>query len=380
MATLSSKVTPSGVATAAQGTLADSAVQPNDSPTFNAVTTTSLVVNGNNYPSAGPLSNRNLIVNSAMQVAQRGTSTGATGAAYYGPDRFRFTVGSAGVGTYTISQDTNAPDGFGYSYKLDCTTADAAPDASDAVFVATRFEGQDLQQFKKGTASAESVTLSFWVKSNLTGTYQVNLFDFDNTRIIGATYAISAADTWEQKTITFAGDTTGAFTNDNNLSFQVEWALDGGTDYTSGAVPTAWETATNADRAAGLTINIADNTANYWQITGVQLEVGDTATSFEHRSYGDELAKCQRYYFDASDAGLLIDDTANAFSYSSVYSVFPTTMRTSPSMTVSNTASLNIHSFIANYKRPTGFALQMRAQNTGRFYVLGVGYTADAEL
>ena len=291
MATLSSKVTPSGVATAAQGTLADSAVQPND-----AVTTTSLVVNGNNYPSAGPLSNRNLIINSAMQVAQRGTSTGATGAAYYGPDRFRFTVGSAGVGTYTISQDTNAPDGFGYSYKLDCTTADAAPDASDAVFVATRFEGQDLQQFKKGTASAESVTLSFWVKSNLTGTYQVNLFDLDNTRIIGATYAISAADTWEQKTITFAGDTTGAFTNDNNLSLQVEWALDGGTDYTSGAVPTAWETAANADRAAGLTINIADNTANYWQITGVQLEVGDTATPFEHRSYGDELARCQRYF------------------------------------------------------------------------------------
>jgi len=286
--------------------------------------------------SAGALSNRNAIINGAMQVAQRGTSTGVTGPAYYGPDRFRFTVGSAGVGTYTISQDTNAPDGFGYSYKLDCTTADAAPDASDAVFVATRLEGQDLQQFKKGTASAESVTLSFWVKSNLTGTYQVNLFGQGFARIIGATYAISASDTWEQKTITFAGDTTGAFTNDNNLSLQVEWALAGGTDYTSGAVPTAWETATNADRAAGLTINIADNTANYWQITGVQLEVGDTATPFENRSHAQELALCQRYYWKqqrTSSAGGAYVGTGQAISSSTalVYMQNPVQMRAQPS-------------------------------------------------
>lgn len=251
---------------------------------------------GNVYDD-GALSNRNMVVNGGMTVSQRGNSTGVTGAGYYGPDRYRFTVGSAGVGTYTISQDTDAPSGFGYSYKIDCTTADASPDATDAVFIATRFEGQDLQRLKKGTADAASVTLSFWVKSNLTGTYQANLFDLDNTRIIGSTYTISVAGTWEYKTITFAGDTSGAFANDNGLSLQVEWALDGGTSYTSGAVPTSWEATSNADRAAGLTVNLADNTANYWQITGVQLEVGDTATPFEHRSYGDELARCQRYYF-----------------------------------------------------------------------------------
>mgnify|MGYP000070702013 CR=1 FL=1 len=264
--------------------------------TIATISATSLSVNGNNFPSNGALSNRNLIINGAMQVAQRGGSTGVTGAGYYGPDRYRFTVGSAGVGTYTISQDTDAPSGFGYSYKINCTTADASPDATDAVFIATRFEGQDLQRLKKGTADAASVTLSFWVKSNLTGTYQANLFDLDNTRIIGSTYTISVAGTWEYKTITFAGDTSGAFSNDNGLSLQVEWALDGGTSYTSGAVPTSWEATSNADRAAGLTVNLADNTANYWQITGVQLEVGDTATPFEHRSYGDELARCQRYY------------------------------------------------------------------------------------
>jgi len=250
---------------------------------------------GNVYDD-GALSNRNMVVNGGMTVSQRGNSTGVTGAGYYGPDRYRFTVGSAGVGTYTISQDTDAPSGFGYSYKIDCTTADASPDATDAVFIATRFEGQDLQRLKKGTADAASVTLSFWVKSNLTGTYQANLFDLDNTRIIGSTYTISVAGTWEYKTITFAGDTSGAFSNDNGLSLQVEWALDGGTSYTSGAVPTSWEATSNADRAAGLTVNLADSTSNYWQITGVQLEVGDTATPFEHRSYGDELARCQRYF------------------------------------------------------------------------------------
>jgi hypothetical protein len=314
---------------------------------------------------------RNRIINGAMVIDQRGTSTGVTGAGYYGPDRFRFTVGSAGVGTYTISQDTDAPDGFGYSYKLDCTTADAAPDASDAVFVVTRFEGQDLQQFKKGTASAESVALSFWVKSNLTGTYQVNLFDLDNTRIIGATYAISAANTWEQKTITFAGDTTGAFTNDNNLSLQIEWALDGGTDYTSGAVPTAWEATTNADRAAGLTINIADNTANYWQITGVQLEAGDTATPFEHRSYGQELALCQRYaqvYTGGNNIRFALG--GNTESTSGFPTLFtPVVMRSAPSVSVSAASDFKLVSHSGTVWTPTSIALDVANTSSVTFSV-----------
>lgn len=284
---------------------------------------------GNAY-SDGALSNRNLVINGAMQVSVRGDSTGVTGAAYYGPDRYRFTVGSAGVGAYTISQDTDAPSGFGYSYKIDCTTADASPDATDAVFIATRFEGQDLQRLKKGTADAASVTLSFWVKSNLTGTYQANLFDLDNTRIIGSTYTISVAGTWEYKTITFAGDTSGAFSNDNGLSLQVEWALDGGTSYTSGAVPTSWEATSNADRAAGLTVNLADNTSNYWQLTGVQLEVSDTSTPFEHRSYGDELARCQRYYTEADGTITTLMLRPDGFRFVPWY--FPVTMRTAPTV------------------------------------------------
>lgn len=296
---------------------------------------------GNVYDDGG-ISGSNLVVNGGMTVSQRGDSTGVTGAGYYGPDRYRFTVGSAGVGTYTISQDTDAPSGFGYSYKIDCTTADASPDATDAVFIATRFEGQDLQRLKKGTADAASVTLSFWVKSNLTGTYQANLFDLDNTRIIGSTYTISVAGTWEYKTITFAGDTSGAFSNDNGLSLQVEWALDGGTSYTSGAVPTSWEATSNADRAAGLTVNLADNTANYWQLTGVQLEIGDTSTPFEHRSYSDTLHACRRYYRkigpsqDSSNMPILSGGTYDTTQFQAVYNCED--MRTQPTLETSGTA------------------------------------------
>lgn len=323
---------------------------------------------GNAYDD-GALSNRNMVINGGMTISQRGSSTGVTGAGYYGPDRYRFTVGSAGVGTYTISQDTDAPSGFGYSYKIDCTTADASPDATDAVFIATRFEGQDLQRLKKGTADAASVTLSFWVKSNLTGTYQANLFDLDNTRIIGSTYTISVAGTWEYKTITFAGDTSGAFSNDNGLSLQVEWALDGGTSYTSGAVPASWEAASNADRAAGLTVNLADNTANYWQITGVQLEIGDTATPFEHRSYADELARCQRYYNSIHNHYLTYYTSTSCIANVD----YAVSMRANPTITI---GSNNNGSIVTGGASPSGHYFYLTSAANAYY----AGSTSDAEL
>ena len=249
---------------------------------------------GNVY-SDGALSNRNLVINGAMTVAQRGTSTaGVNGAGYYACDRFKSILGS--IGTYTISQVADGPSGFASSYKMEVTTADAAPAAADFNVLYYLFEGQDVQRLKKGTPDAEQVTLSFWVKSDKTGTYQVNLADVDNLRHVGATYSVSVSGTWEYKTITFPADTSGIITNDNTVSMQIEWWLDSGTDYTSGAVPTAWEATVNADRNAGGTVNLADTIGNYFQITGVQLEAGDTATPFEHRSYGQELALCKRYF------------------------------------------------------------------------------------
>ncbi len=244
--------------------------------------------------SQSALSNRNLIINGAASVNQRGDSTGVTATGYHGPDRFQLLYTDAG--TWSISQSSTAPEGFANSYKLDCTTAKSSLASDSRLFVQTKFEGQDLQHLKKGTSNAVSTTLSFFVRSNKTGTYQVNLEDNDNTRIIGATYTISSANTFEHKTITFAGDTSGALTDDNGDSLSIMWALVAGTDNSSGAVPTAWEAKSNTDRGAGLNVNLADSTDNEWYITGVQLEVGEQATPFEHRSFGDELARCQRYF------------------------------------------------------------------------------------
>jgi len=237
---------------------------------------------------------KNMVINGAMQVSQRGTSFAAIGNGDYSLDRWGNS--NANIGVYTVTQDSDAPDGFANSYKVDCTTADASPTGADYLFIFQKIEGQDLQCWKKGTASAESITLSFWVKSNKTGDIQTNLYDTDNTRIIGNTITINSAGTWEQKSLTFAGDTTGAFTNDTNDSLKIEWWLDAGSSYSSGSVPTSWEAVATGDRAAGTTLALADSTSNYLNITGVQLELGTAATEFEHRSYGEELALCQRYY------------------------------------------------------------------------------------
>jgi len=242
--------------------------------------------------SQSSLSNRNLIINGAMTVNQRGDKTGMTGDDYQ-IDRFKFGIGS--LGTWSSSQSTTAPDGFGYSLKLDCTTADASPAASDTLYLYTRFEGQNLQQIKKGTASAESLTLSFWCRCNKTGDIQVNLRDANNTRQVGATVTINSADTWEYKTITVSGDTTGGPDNDNGAGLEVAFWLNGGSGFTGGSHTTSFGTFTMSNRNAS-NLGIGGAVNDYWQITGVQLEVGDTATPFEHRLYGDELARCQRYY------------------------------------------------------------------------------------
>ena len=289
---------------------------------------------GNAY-SDGALSNRNLIINGAMQVAQRGTSaTGVTSNGYRTCGRFQLLISD--MGTYTVTQESDAPAGFAKSFKVTPTTADASPSSGDYLFVAHKLEGQNLQQLQKGTASAKPVTLSFWVKSYQTGTFQVNMRDEDNTRQIGATYTVSASGVWEYKEITFAGDTTGAFGNDANESSKIEWWLDSGTTFSSGNVPSSWTSSANGDRNAGSTVNLANNTANYWQITGVQLEVGDTATPFEHRSYGQELALCQRYYWKFT-ATKSLGNMRKSDTESRIILPYPVMMRADPTLTYSIT-------------------------------------------
>ena len=244
-----------------------------------------------------PSRDRNVIINGAMQVAQRGTSrTSITGGDYYTADRFVFAPDSMGTWTNTIESDAPTGSGLRNSFKVLCTTADAAPAAADVVTFETKLEGQNVQQFAKGTASAKQFALSFWVKSNVTGTYIAELLDTDNSRSVSASYTISASATWEKKTITFPADTTGVLNNDNATSLVLLCFLGAGTNYTSGTLATTWASATTANRAVGQT-NLAAATSNYWQITGVQLEAGAVATPFEFEDFGTTLAKCQRYYY-----------------------------------------------------------------------------------
>ena len=288
------------------------------------------------FSSVAPdIGRKNLIINGAMQVAQRGTSeTGVTSMKYANaPDHYQLVINN--MGAYTVSQSTDAPDGFANSYKIQCTTADASPAAGDYFFFWTKHEGQDVQHLKFGTASAQQLSLSFWVKSNMTGTWQVNFRDKDNGRLITGTYTTNSADTWEYKTITVDGDTgSSGFTNDNNESFSLEFPLGAGTDFTSGTAPTAWEGSVNANRAASNTVNIASSTSNYWAITGVQLEVGSVATPFEHRSYGEELALCQRYFY-RSIGGTIVGAYVDSNRVDATIH-FPTTMRATPTMTTSS--------------------------------------------
>ena len=240
---------------------------------------------------------RNLIINGAMQVAQRGTSvTGVTSGGYKTCDRWNIATSSAG--TWTISQDTTVPsgEGFSYSYKFDCTTADASLSAGDHLILAHYIEAQNVAHLGYGTASAKKLTLSFWVRSAKTGTYVLELVRNDDNRHIAQTYTVSSANTWERKTLTFDGDTGGsAIPHDNGRGFEVNFWLAAGSTFSGGTLATSWAANTAANRAAGV-LNLADSTSNDWYVTGVQLEVGEQATPFEHRSYGDELARCKRYF------------------------------------------------------------------------------------
>ena len=240
---------------------------------------------------------RNLIINGDMRIAQRGTSaTGISTAAYKTVDRFKMTAG-AGTSVWSMTQDTDVPSGQGFanSVRLNCTTAEAT--VVDHIHLMQIIEAQNCQHLKYGTSNAEQLTLSFWVKSNKTGTYVAWFYQVDDVRQTNKTYTIDAANTWEKKTITISSDTIGVIDNDNDQGLMVRWILGAASALTSGTSPDGtWEAYTDANAYAGQTVNLADSTSNYINITGVQLEVGDTATPFEHRPYDMELERCKRYY------------------------------------------------------------------------------------
>jgi len=286
---------------------------------------------------------KNLIINGNMAIAQRATSvTGITSAGYYTCDRWN--IANTTAGTWTQTQDTDVPTGQGFatSIKMDCTTADASLAVGDQLGLETRLEGLNCQQLEYGTANAKSTTLSFWVKSNKTGVYTFEYFQPDSSRSISQTYTISVANTWEKKTITIDGDTSGAINNDNGLGLLLKWWLAAGTNWTSGTLATSWATLSNPNRVSSSNVNLADSTSNYINITGVQLEANTTATPFENLQYGQQLALCQRYYWRWTDEHAV--SNATFYSTVAVYGVlsFNTTMRAAPTFTVSAAAHFNI--------------------------------------
>jgi hypothetical protein len=285
---------------------------------------------------------RNIVINGDMSIAQRGTSqasAGSSGGLYQTVDRYKFLNNNLGV--FTISQDTDVPSGQGFanSLKMDCTTADASPASGDYLLIQVNTEGQNLQYIKKGTASAESLTLSFWVKAVKTGTFIVDLVDVDNNRTISQSYTINTTNTWEKKTLTFAGDTTGAFGNDNGKSLECNFWLGAGTDFTSGTLQTSWGTQVAANRVVGQ-VNIADSTSNDWYITGVQLEAGTTASDFEFLPVDVNLNRCFRYFENESTTsnGAITVSQAYSTSASVGYKQYKVRKRTEPSITFTGTA------------------------------------------
>ena len=348
------------------------------SPAVAGTTTLELPTTSSTLATENALGVRNLVINGDMRIAQRGTST--TGLQYNNDnnypccDRWKFQeFGSTSyTASFTGSQDTDVPSGQGFtnSLKLACTTADTTVESDTQLIWAHNFEGQMLQHLKFGTSNAESLTLSFWVKSNLTGTFAVNLYNADNIRHATHTYSISTADTWEKITLTFSGDTVDGFNNDNSFALAIRFLLAVGSNHTSGTSTSGDFIEYDATRIApSMTNNLGGSTSNYWQITGVQLEIG-SVTEFEHRPYDMELARCQRYYF-AGDGVRMWNFTGGTIAVA-IPHLFPVTMRSTPTVTDPNSSA---RSAITK----NGFSAYKNSIGSGGSWQM-TGITADAEL
>ena len=277
--------------------------------------------------------NRNVIINGAMNVAQRGTSTtGISSSGYYVCDRWRI-ASSATDGRATMTQDSSAPEGFANSTKLACTTADTSIASNELFIFQQRIEGQNVQQFAKGTSGAKPITVSFYVKGNASATYTAELEDSDNTRY--NSQAFSVTTDWTRVTKTFVADTTGTLDDDNAVSFRLNIWLHAGSQFSSGThTSNAWHT-TEAQRIADGTSSFFDSTDRTFFITGVQLEVGQNPTSFEHISnFGEELAMCQRYYHLVASGSTKMMGMGDMYTTSQLNCImhFPVQMRAIPSL------------------------------------------------
>ena len=283
-----------------------------------------------------------IIINGNMAVAQRSASvTGVDATGYHTIDRYKFSDASDAVLTFTQESLTSGNanlDGFANAFKIDVTTVDSSLGADQHALLSTAIEGQDLQVFKKGTANAETITIAFWVKATKTGTSIFEIYDNDNSRQVSKAFTIDTTNTWEKKVLNIPADTTGALGDDNAVSLYFQWYLCAGANYQSGTLSETWTSPTTANRAVGQ-VNHFDNTSNNFHITGLQVEVGTytaaTIPPFQHESFGDNLSRCQRYYYNLDIGG---SNTASMgigamYTTSTIYCGidFPVSMRATPS-------------------------------------------------
>ena len=319
---------------------------------------------------------RNIVINGAMKVAQRGISSTGLGAAsgYFTLDRFRIASGS-NAGRFTMSQSTVTDlPGFANALKLDCTTADTSTDANENLRLQTLFEGQDLQQLKKGTSSAEKFTVSFYVKGNASATYMVEMFDGDNNRNNTQQFAVTSS--WNRVSLTFNGDTLGAFDDDNALSLYLTFWLHAGSSFTSGTYTSnTWAHNNNANRAVGIS-SFFDSTNRTLEITGLQMEVGDSASDFEHRSFAQELQLCERYYQNSYETSAgrfpgVSTSSDNAVIHTSwndgncPFGIFREVMRTNPTVVLRERNGNTTGKITVNNAQRTGDANDISEKGVG---------------
>ena len=282
------------------------------------------------------LSNRNILYNGSMEISQRATSVTGIGASsgYFTLDRWKIQASNT-AGRLTMTQTADGPSGFATCLKLDCTTADTSVAAAESLQLTQSLEGFDVQQLKKGTASAEQITISFYVKGNASATYVAEMYDLDSDTHINKTFSVTTS--WTRIELTYVGDTSNPFDNNNGGSLQFNIWLHAGSNYTSGTIQYPWGGGNNPGRAAGIT-SFFDSTNRTFFITGVQMEAGPVATPFEHRSYGQELALCQRYYLESRFPHLISvgsGETDNS-------TLLPNTMRAAPTVTLSTIVNASL--------------------------------------
>ena len=333
-----------------------------------------------NINAGGGGTNRNVIINGAMNVAQRGTSSTGLGAdADTIPtcDRWYHSASST-AGRFTMTQDSSAPSGFANSLKLACTTADTSIAAGEVLLLRQKLEGQNVQMFAKGTSDAKPYALSFYVKGNASATYVAELMDNDNSnRHVNKTFSVTTD--WTRVELSLPADTTGALDDDNANSLDLNIWLHAGSNRTSGSLQTTWGALAQANRCVGIS-SFFSSTSNTFFITGVQLEVGQNPTEFEHEPYDVTWHKCQRYFqhLDCSEAAYtkFINGQAIGSNQAAFCLQLRPHMRSIPTLTVTDVSDLAVATSSGGASGITALSLDGNS-DTSHSVILDTGSTTS---